>query len=190
MKFGITDDHIPGTQLNREKMGNVTGLEFLHKIFYITNGIMLNQIREISGLDGSTLQNWVKRGWLPNTRLKKYNIDQLARILIINMLRDTMLLERIDFLLKYINGTLDCKEDDIISESKLYDYICRILDSISEEDSTSNEELRAIIKEVTSDYDERVSGARRRLCAALEIIIFSYYAKLIKGQASSLFEQL
>lgn len=190
MKFGISDDHIPGTQLNRKAMGNVTGMDFLHKIFYITDGIMLNQVREISGIDGSTLQNWVKRGWLPNTKLKKYNIDQLARILIINMLRDTMLLERIDFLLRYINGAIDCKDDDIISESGLYDYICRILDNISEEDSTSNEELRSIIGEITADYEERVSGARRRLCAALEIIVFSYYAKLIKGHASTLFEQL
>ena len=43
--------------MDKERMGNVTGLEFLNKIFYITDGIMLSQIREICGIDGSTLQN-------------------------------------------------------------------------------------------------------------------------------------
>ena len=86
MNLQITDEYIPGTILKKQEMGNVTGLAFLQKIFYITDGIMLNQIREISGIDGSTLQNWTKRGWVSNSKLKKYNIDQVAHILIINML--------------------------------------------------------------------------------------------------------
>ena len=114
MNIGIKDDNIPGTRLRKHEMGNVTGMEFLDKIFFITDGIMLSQVREISNVDGSTLQNWVKRGWIMNPVNKRYSKDQLARILIINMLRDTMLFERIDFLLKYINGNVNNREDDII----------------------------------------------------------------------------
>ena len=44
---------IPGTILKRKQMGDVTGLEFLSKIFYITDGIMLNQIRGISGIEAA-----------------------------------------------------------------------------------------------------------------------------------------
>ena len=51
---------------------------------------MLSQIREICGIDGSTLQNWTKRGWVANSHNKRYNIDQLSRILIINMMRESM----------------------------------------------------------------------------------------------------
>ena len=80
MNLQINDVYIPGTVLRRDTMGNVTGMEFLKKIFYIQDGIMLSQIREISGIDGSTLQNWTKRGWVANAKLKKYDIDQLAHI--------------------------------------------------------------------------------------------------------------
>ena len=54
--------NIPGTVFSKEKMGGVTGGKFLDKVFYITDSIMLAQIREITGIDGSTLQNWLKSG--------------------------------------------------------------------------------------------------------------------------------
>ena len=94
---------------------------------------MLSQIREVSGIDGSTLQNWTKRGWVENARLKKYNIDQVAHILIINMLRSCIQLDKIAFLLHYINGRVDDRSDDIIRDSVLYDYICRILEKLMEQ---------------------------------------------------------
>ncbi|MBE6709464.1 MAG: DUF1836 domain-containing protein, partial [Ruminococcaceae bacterium] len=80
-------EYIPGTVMLRDKMGDVTGLEFLKKIYFITDGIKLSQVREITGVDGTTLQNWVKRGWILNPVNKTYGIDQLAHILIINMMR-------------------------------------------------------------------------------------------------------
>ena len=87
MNLEITDEHIPGSVILRKNMDRVTGEDFLDKVFFITDGIMLSQIKEISGVDGSTLQNWVKRNWVANAKLKKYDIDQVAHILIINMLR-------------------------------------------------------------------------------------------------------
>ena len=181
MNLQIREEYIPGTILKRADMGNVTGLEFLSKIFYISDGVMLSQIREISGIDGTTLQNWTKRGWVENSKLKKYSIDQVAHILIINMLRGCMQLEKIAFIIRYINGRVDDRSDDIIRDSELYDYICRILDSImSEEKSYEVSNLRDCIKSVTAKYEEKVSGARRRLTNALEIIIVAYYAAMIK----------
>ena len=181
MNLQVREELIPGTILKRADMGNVTGLEFLSKIFYISDGVMLSQIREISGIDGTTLQNWTKRGWVENSKLKKYNIDQVAHILIINMLRNCMQLEKIAFLIRYINGSVDDRADDIIRESVLYDYICRILDSIMSEDKSYEvSNLRDCIKEVTANYEEKISGARRRLTNALEIIIVAYYAAIIK----------
>ena len=181
MNLQVREELIPGTILKRADMGNVTGLEFLSKIFYISDGVMLSQIREISGIDGTTLQNWTKRGWVENSKLKKYNIDQVAHILIINMLRNCMQLEKIAFLIRYINGSVDDRADDIIRESVLYDYICRILDSIMSEDKSYEvSNLRDCIKAVTANYEEKISGARRRLTNALEIIIVAYYAAIIK----------
>ena len=191
MNLQIKDPLIPGTVLKRKDMGNVTGMEFLEKIFFISSGVMLSKIREISGIDGSTLQNWTKRGWVANSKLKRYDIDQVAHILIINMLRDCMQLDRITFVIRYINGRVDDHADDIISDSLLYDYICRILDRLLDDDTTHDvNSLRTCISDVTSDYEEKVSGARKRLDQALEIIIAAYYAALIKRYSDQLVDAL
>ena len=192
MNLQINEELIPGTILNRKDMGDVPGMEFLKKIFYISDGVMLTQIREISGIDGSTLQNWTKRGWVANARLKRYNIDQVAHILIINMLRSCMQLDKIAFLVSYINGRLCDESDDIIRDSQLYDYICRILDKLMKagEISPDGTTLAETIEKTTSDYVEKVSGARKRLNTALEIIIIAYYASIIKSYSDDMVDKL
>lgn len=191
MNLQINDTLIPGTVLRRDAMGGVTGMDFLKKIFYIQDGIMLSQIREISGIDGSTLQNWTKRGWVANAKLKKYDIDQLSHILIINMLRACMQLDKIAFLISYINGRVYDHTDDIIRDSQLYDYICRILDELMTSDSETNEgSLRECIEQATSDYEEKLAGARRRLNTALEIIVIAYYASIIKSSSDDMVDRL
>lgn len=195
MNVKIVNGYIPGTILKRTDMGDVTGMAFLDKIFFITDGIMLSQIREISGIDGTTLQNWVKRGWICNPKQKKYSKDQLARILIINMLRKNMQLERIDFLLRYINGKPDCREDDIVPESVLYDYISKVVDMLTDmpgngEGGISTRSLTMCIDLCIRDYTERIPGSKKRLRAALEIIVLSYYSVLIAEYTDLLYKAL
>ena len=190
MNLEINDALIPGTKLKKHDMGNVTGMEFLSKVFYISEGVMLSQIREVSGIDGSTLQNWTKRGWVANARLKKYNIDQVAHILIINMLRSCIQLDHIAFLLQYINGKIDDTSDDIIRDSMLYDYICRILDALTREDVASKATIKDVIARQITDYEEAMSGARDRLATALEIIVTAYYAALIKRSSDEMLANL
>jgi hypothetical protein len=190
MNLQIKDELIPGTKLYRSDMGGVTGLEFLSKIFFISDGVMLTQIRDISGIDGSTLQNWTKRGWVANSKLKKYSINQVAHILIINMLRSCMQLDKIAYLIQYINGKVNDKSDDIIEDSVLYDYICKILDKLMTYEVCSIGSMRQAIEEITADYEESVAGARERLSKALEIIVVAYYASLIKRHSDTMVEEL
>ena len=190
MNLEINDSLIPGTKLAKSDMGNVTGLEFLSKVFYISEGVMLSQIREVSGIDGSTLQNWTKRGWVANARLKKYNIDQVAHILIINMLRSCIQLDHIAFLLQYINGKIDDTSDDIIRDSVLYDYICRILETLTRKDVATKASITEVIRDQISDYKEAMAGARDRLANALEIIVTAYYAALIKRSSDEMLANL
>lgn len=190
MNLQIKDELIPGTKLFRAEMGGVTGLDFLNKMFFISNGVMLSQIREVSGIDGSTLQNWTKRGWVENSRLKKYDINQVAHILIINMLRSCMQLDKIAFLIQYINGKIDDKSDDIIEDSVLYDYICKILDKLMTYEVCSLGSIRETIIEVTNGYKENIVGAKNRLTNALEIIVVAYYASLIKSYADDMLNDI
>lgn len=190
MNLQIKDELIPGTKLHRADMGGATGMEFLRKMFFISNGVMLSQIREVSGIDGSTLQNWTKRGWVANSRLKKYDMNQVAHILIINMLRSCMQLDKIAFLIQYINGKVDDRSDDIIEDSVLYDYICKILDTLMTYEVCSLGSIRGAIEDVTADYTESIAGAKTRLTNALEIIVVAYYASLIKGYADNMLNDL
>ncbi len=190
MNLQFHDDYIPGTKLKQSDMDGLTGLEFLKKVFFISEGVMLTQIRDISGVDSSTLQNWTKRGWVANSRSKKYNMDQVAHILIINMLRSCMQLDHIAFLIQYINGSVEDRSDDIISDSMLYDYICRILNHIMESNTCRLSTVGKLIEQVTADYQEPVEGARDRLNRALEVIVVTYYAALIKRRADRLLATL
>ena len=190
MNLQIKDNFIPGTKLLRSEISGVTGLEFLAKIFFISDGVMLTQIRDISGIDGSTLQNWTKRGWVANSKLKKYDINQVAHILIINMLRSCMQLDKIASLIQYINGDIDDRSDDIIADSVLYDYICKILDRLVSYDVCSIGSVKQEIVSVTSDYNEKFPGARERLTNALEIIVVAYYASIIKKYSDTRLDEI
>ena len=174
---------IPGTILKRDEVDGLTGLAFLRHLFIATDGVMIATIRGISRIDTSTLQNWVKRGWVANSRLRRYDLEQVAHILIINMLRSCMQLEHIAFIIRYINGDVADTSDDIISDSMLYDYICRILDQMDGKDLCGVEQVREIVAAVTADYTEPVAGARDRLNRALEVIVVTYCAAAVKDYA-------
>ena len=123
---------------------------------------------------------------MENAPLKRYTVDQVAHILIINMLRSCVQLDHIAFLLHYINGRVDDRSDDIIRDSVLYDYICKILDRLIEEDNCSGASIRGVIREVTADYAEIRPGAHERLNNALEIIVAAYYAAVLKRHADDM----
>ncbi len=181
-------NNIPGTVLNREKMGGATGLDFLDKVFYITDRIMLAQIKEITGIDGTTLQNWLKRGWVGSPEKKSYTKEHLSRILIINMMRDTMQLSRIIYLLEFINGKTE--QDKIISESELYGYTCTVIGKLSSNENGIYVGIDKAIEEVLADYAEPVTGAERRLSVGIKVIALTYCSSLIKAQAETMLDNL
>ena len=49
MNLQLQDRLIPGTKLKRSDMDNLTGLDFLKRVFFVSEGVMLTQIRDISG---------------------------------------------------------------------------------------------------------------------------------------------
>ena len=106
------------------------------------------------------------------------------------MLRSCMQLDRIAFLIQYINGRVDDTSDDIIRDSELYDYICKILDKLVTYDICSIGSIKDAILEETTSYKENMPGARDRLTNALEIIIVAYYATLVKKHSDERLEAI
>ena len=192
MKIQIESRLIPGTILPREAMGGVSGIEFLNKVFFISDGIMLSQIKDIAGIDGTTLQNWTKRGWVDTPKAKKYTKDQLALILIINMMRDCIRLDHIAFIVSFINGRVYDRSDNIVRESTLYDYVCRVLDRLdaSGDMYANGHDLRECVSEVTSDYEEAIRGSASRLRRAIEVIVTAYGAAMIKKKADGMIDSI
>ncbi|MCE5236410.1 MAG: DUF1836 domain-containing protein [Clostridiaceae bacterium] len=180
--------NVPGTVIPIEKSTGPGGEGFLNGIFAATSGLMLSQVREITGLDAPALQNWVKRGFVPPPEGKRYGIDQVARILVINMLRDVMQLEKIAFLLSYLNGNLLDTSDDIIPESVLYSYICRIRYACG--GALSEKDVEKAIESCTGDYVEKIPGAAQKLHRALRIILLSLKSAQLKKEAENLLATL
>ncbi|MBO4355979.1 MAG: DUF1836 domain-containing protein [Clostridia bacterium] len=188
MKLNYKGNYMPGTIIPRGYTGSGSG--FIDKVFFVSDGIMLNGIKEITGVDGSTLQNWVKRGWLGKTVNRRYSRNQLSRILIINILKGSLLFEEIDYLLHYLNGNIDDTDDDIISEYELYDLTCRIIFTFEESNFDTVEELESLVSTVTKELPLGNEESRTRLKSTLRIIAVAYYESLISDNVRLMFAKI
>ena len=66
---------IPGTTLEGQRE-NADRTNELFQSMFLAGGLTLSQVSSITGLESYTIQNWVKRGFLPPPQNKRYNIEQ------------------------------------------------------------------------------------------------------------------
>lgn len=152
-----------------------------------TGGMTLGQVVAITGLEAGTIQNWIKRGYVARPVEKKYRERQLARILIIASLRDCMQLERIGELMESVNGSTEDESDDIISESTLYDALCRVMRSLEGAD-LKTDRVRACVRAATADFRPPDQAAKERVEDALTVMALTRCAALFKKDAEILFQ--
>lgn len=169
-----------------EVIEGISGKQFLDGAFIATQGLVMSQINEMTGLLTPTVQNWVSRGFLSRPINKRYNENQTARILIVNALRDAMSLSDILQLLVYLNGSPDDRNDDIIEEAELYGYICEIVSM----PRFSYIEIDRAIESVTASYVERGNGTREKLRLALKIICIKYLACQLIEESDALIKYI
>ena len=87
---------LPGTNVPIPPGEEEKGFALLEPVFAVSGGgLTLSQLSEMTGQSGTAIQNWVKRGWVANPVNKKYGELQVARVLMINLLRPTMQLDKI-----------------------------------------------------------------------------------------------
>lgn len=181
---------LPGTVLPAQSGSIRYGFANFAPLFLATKGLTLSQICEIAGLEPTTVQNWIKRGWVAHPEQKRYHEPHLARILIINMLRKSMQLERIAVLLRYINGSADDRADDILPDSKLYSRLCIIIDEVLMRKYTETEDVRNTVVAALREFREPFVGAEQKLERALTIMTLSYLSSVIMTKAEALFDGL
>lgn len=178
---------IPGTEryIQRE---NADGVEDMFSSMFLAGGMVLSQVASITGLEPYTIQNWVKRGFLSPPQHKRYSMNQLCRILHINMLKSVLPLEQICGLLSYVNGKLDEESDDIIDDSQLYFLFVRLASRAKElEDPTAWEQA---MNEALCNYQEPVPGARERIVKALQIMLIAWVAARLRRTAETMLQEL
>jgi len=84
----------PGTTIETAFLEKGSSKQLFDGIF-ATGGITLSQVSVMTGLEPYLIQNWVKRGFVSSPIKRLYSRDQFARIVIINMLREALQIERI-----------------------------------------------------------------------------------------------
>ncbi|MBR5411180.1 MAG: DUF1836 domain-containing protein [Clostridia bacterium] len=181
--------YLPGTVIEVEDGRLQFGFANLSPLFSATKGLTLSQICEIAGIEPTTVQNWIKRGWVAHPENKRYAENHLARIIILGMLRGAFQLERIAVILRFVNGSADDRGDDIIPDETLYTHLCRIIDAVETARLTEPDGVRAAIEKDIADYAEPYPGAREKLTAALTVMTMAYIASSIKSLAEKMCDE-
>lgn len=179
---------IPGTNM---PYADIKGGMFslFRPMIEAADGLSLSQVCSITSLEYSTVQNWVKRGYVDHPVKKKYFERQFARILIISSLRDSMQIDRIAELLSMVNGSVFDESDDIIPEGKLYDYLCEVIRRLDNVGVSEDETLR-VINEVTADYVGPTADAHHRLVTALTVMVYAHVSGRLRREAEMYFAEL
>ena len=178
---------IPGTVLKADREDAVHVDQQFSSMF-LAGGIVLSQVSGITGLEAYTVQNWVKRGFLSPPERKRYSLEQLCRIININMLKSVLPMERIVGLLSYINGDLDDESDDIIGDSQLYFMFVRLAARANAMNTPQGRD-ECIAREL-AQYREPVPGARQRVEKVLRIMLTAWASALLRQTAEQMLQDL
>ena len=182
---------LPGTTLPLDPEMTGDAFSVLAPIFAVSGGgLLLSQLTEMTGLSPTTIQNWVKRGWVSKPVNKKYGELQVARILLINLLRPAMQLEKIADLLSYVNGSVEDRSDDIIPEPSLYNMVCAGLFAMEHGKAVHHEFVITLIGAQLEGYEGPVPGAKERLSDALAVMLLNIAAATLMQQADAIYEQM
>ena len=150
---------VPGTD---SSLRGVEGFDAYKQMIEIGDGISLSQVCNITGLEPHMIQNWVKRGYIPHPINKKYYTKHLARILLINALRECMYIDDIGSLMVYINGDVDDEADDIISEEELYKLFTNLINKINN------------LNKIDNVVDANVKDKKLNTC--MKAMVYAYVA--------------
>ena len=178
---------IPGTtlQIQKEDACRVDGL---FQSMFMAGGMVLSQVSSITGLEAYTIQNWVKRGFLAPPRNKRYDLEQVCRIITINMLKGALPLEKICSLMQYINGDLTDESDDIIDDAILYFMFVKL--AARARHIGGNQGWEDAISEAMESYKEPKPGAKDRVNKVLRVMLMAYISSRFKAQVDSMVDEL
>ena len=177
---------IPGTVI-RAPRDQAQNIENQFSSMFLGGGVALSQIVAITGLEAHAVQNWVKRGFLSPPIKKRYDLEQLCRILTINALKSVFSMDQICSLLSFVNGQLTDSSDDVIDYQVLYFMFVRLAAQAKELYKT--EDRDSFLEKELAEYEEPVPGAREKVKTALRIMLTGWLASRMVQQAEKMLKE-
>ena len=178
---------IPGTTLEG-KRSDADRTDGLFQSLFLAGGLTLSQVASITGLETHTIQNWVKRGFLPPPQGKRYNMEQVCRIININILKGNMSIEQIIKLMGYLNGNLADESDDLVDDTLLFFLFVKLAARARYVGGTMTWD--DALAEVTADYAESIPGTKEKLQKVLKVMLTTWMANLLRQAAEEQIAQL
>ena len=178
---------IPGTTLTGLR-ANADRVDGLFQSMFLAGGLTLSQVATVTGLEPYAIQNWVKRGFLSPPQNRRYNLEQLCRIITINMLKGALPLEKICSMMQYINGDLTDESDDIIDDAVLYFMFVKL--AARARHIGGNQAWDEALEQSTASYVEPYPGAQMRIRQVLKIMLTGYVACRMRTAAENQLDEL
>ena len=171
---------LPGTLIPVERTDPLYTASLLGTLF-AGGGLVLSQVTAYIGAEGYSVQNWVKRGFVSPPISKRYTKRQFCRLAIINMLKDSMPIPEITWMLSYINGDLSDESDDIVGDDALYLYFVAMLAKLKTDDEN---EVRSAALRATEQYQEPIPGGAEKVREVLCIMYYAYRSAELSRRAA------
>lgn len=181
--------NIPGTTLKYTEAARNDAFSMVSPVLNATGGLTLSQLSKLTGLEGTTIQNWIKRGWVSSAKSKKYSEKQVIRILLINMLRGAMKLDEIAKIMCFVNGDVDDTSDDIISDIHLYNMLCRAIFTAEEKGAFDHEQIRQIIGQENIAQSGCTTDPEK-LEQAVNVMVLAYRCGCLKAKMEEMLSEI
>lgn len=174
----------PGMTIETSKL-DINSSKALFEGIFATGGITLSQVSIMTGLEPYVIQNWVKRGFVSSPKKRVYSCEQFARIVIINMLRESLQIEKICGLMSVIGGDIEDPDDDLIRSDELYHRYVNMLADIGDKplDSVS---ISKAAENAAADFLGGSINAKIQLVRILQIMLYAHGASKLRHSAEEI----
>ena len=160
---------LPGTTIEAETKSPERALGIFTPLFE-AGGLVLSQVSSLTGMPPYQVQNWVKRGFVAPPKQKRYSLEQFSRIAIINMLKDSMQIEKIVALIHYLNSRPQ-EGGEAVDDSELYSLFTEISSRVVTDGGYDEDALERELKalRVNSKIAPRLQNVLRVMVVAFAI---------------------
>lgn len=174
----------PGMTIETSRLDTDCSKQLFDGIF-ATGGITLSQVSIMTGLEPYLVQNWVKRGFVSSPKKRVYSREQFARIVIINMLRESLQIEKICGLMSFIGGDVNDPNDDLIRSDELYHRYVNMLADIGDKPQ-DNASVTCAAENAAADFSGTSPNARAQLVKILQIMLYAHGASKLRHSAEQI----